>query len=285
MEDRIYDEILIESSKMCAETRDDDKCARKIKSASDIVVEWLYFDKSANAEEKTSIGGAKKYAALSFDFKTLIEKDERVLLIKETAAELRKLIKEYGYSTENVLVIGLGNRNIQADSLGVSVTEKISRSDSKIKTFAPSIEALTGYPSFDAISAITEMLRPTLIFAVDTLSAKSVNRLGSFLQFSNGGISAGSGVNNRQPTISERSLGTPVIAIGVPLVIYAKTIARSFMAISGSTVPNADQIISDMLEGNENSFVVAPTSISLCIDVLSEVISEAIQQTIKVTPK
>lgn len=271
MENRIYEEIWIEGGRLSADSVTTKSGARSIDdSSSNINIEWFYIS-NGKVDEKD-----KKYASICFNFRELVEHNECDVLAKSAAAELRKIIKEYGYSTENPLVVGLGNRCVQADSLGICVADKIARAEGNFKIFTPSIEALTGYPSFDAISAIVKTIRPSVVFIVDTLSAKSVGRLGAFLQMTNGGISAGSGVANSQPVLSERTLSVPVIAIGVPLVIYARTIAVNLIERSSANIPNAEKIISEMLGGNENGYVVTPTSVNFCLDVLSDVLSKAI---------
>jgi len=57
----------------------------------------------------------------------------------------------------------------------------------------------------------------------------STQRLGATIQMGDTGISPGSGVGNRRMGINRDSLGVPVIAIGVPTVVAAETIAMDAM--------------------------------------------------------
>ena len=53
------------------------------------------------------------------------------------------------------------------------------------------------------------------------------------LQLSDTGIAPGSGVGNSRPELSRSSLGVPVVAVGVPTVVDAATLAADLTARSG----------------------------------------------------
>ena len=59
-------------------------------------------------------------------------------------------------------------------------------------------------------------------------SVQVFSRLGSTIQIANTGISPGSGVQNSRKELSERTLGVPVISVGVPTVIDGATLAAQF---------------------------------------------------------
>ncbi|MFB8735215.1 GPR endopeptidase [Bacillus sp. SL00103] len=55
--------------------------------------------------------------------------------------------------------------------------------------------------------------------------ARAVERVNTTIQISDTGIHPGSGVGNKRKELSKETLGIPVIAIGVPTVVDAVTIA------------------------------------------------------------
>ena len=57
------------------------------------------------------------------------------------------------------------------------------------------------------------------LIAIDALAAGDPERVGTTVQICDSGISPGSGVSNRRKELSRRTLGIPVIAIGVPTVV------------------------------------------------------------------
>lgn len=53
------------------------------------------------------------------------------------------------------------------------------------------------------------------------LAARSAGRLGVTVQLSDTGIQPGSGVGNHRSGLTEETLGIPVFAIGIPMVVGA----------------------------------------------------------------
>ena len=64
---------------------------------------------------------------------------------------------------------------------------------------------------------------------IDALAAHRLGRLHTTIQIADSGINPGSGVGNNRRGISRETLGVPVIAIGVPTVVDASTIAGEAM--------------------------------------------------------
>lgn len=154
--------------------------------------------------------------------------------------ELRQLIPCEG----NVLVVGLGNRNMTADALGPACTDKIFvtrhigselasalgfKSLRSVAAVAPGVLGSTGMEAFEIISGIVEKSRIKCVIAVDALAAMDMSRLGATVQLSDTGISPGSGIGNKRSEISKKTLGIPVIAVGVPTVISAYTLVENIL--------------------------------------------------------
>lgn len=133
---------------------------------------------------------------------------------------------------ERVLLVGLGNRRITPDALGpnavqnILVTrhlagEKIEGLEEMtlVSAIAPGVLGQTGIETAQLVKALCREIKPDLLLVVDALAAADKSRLCSSIQFSNAGIAPGSGVANHRDALDEKTLGVPVVAIGIPTVI------------------------------------------------------------------
>ena len=93
----------------------------------------------------------------------------------------------------------------------------------------------------------------------------STKRLGRTIQICDTGISPGSGVGNKRAELSKKTLGVPVIAVGVPTVVDAQTIVSD--AVSQST-----KIDESALKG----LMVTPREIDSLILGISKVLALSI---------
>ncbi len=155
-----------------------------------------------------------------------------------------------------VLVIGLGNRHVTPDSLGPSVAESVFVTRHvkqympeafpfpvrSVASIAPGVLGATGVETLEAVRGITERVRPQVVIAVDSLASRRAARISTTVQLSDAGIDPGSGVGNLRAGLNRDTLGVPVIAIGVPLVVHAATItADTISAIAEQTGRRADE--------------------------------------------
>lgn len=143
----------------------------------------------------------------------------------------------------SVLIAGLGNWNVTPDALGPLVVENVmvtrhyfelmpgdvSPGYRPVSAIAPGVMGTTGIESSDIVSGIVEKSKPDLIIAVDALAAKSLDRVNTTIQIADTGIHPGSGIGNKRRGLTREILGVPVIAIGVPTVVYASTIVSNTM--------------------------------------------------------
>lgn len=197
-----------------------------------------------------------------------------------------------------ILIVGLGNRHISADSLGTKVISKInvtiSHSFPKIMAICPSVLGLTGIETYDIISGVISKVKPTHLILIDSLCAGSEERLGKSIQISNTGICPGSGIGNKRKCL-DKNLARNVISIGVPLLIYSSTFVTNIMdkfdinlerlnSIMQSIKKsgNLDKIynlckdIKECITMDSDSTIVTIKDIEECVDVLSEIISKGI---------
>ena len=151
---------------------------------------------------------------------------------------IKSLLPEKG----DVLVAGLGNTEITPDALGpecaamVIATRHIDEKTKKelrlpalrsVSVITPSVAGKTGIESTEIIASICEKIKPCAVVTVDALAATNVSRLARTVQLCNTGIQPGSGVGNARKAVNEENLGVPVIAIGVPTVVDAVSLAKS----------------------------------------------------------
>ena len=142
-----------------------------------------------------------------------------------------------------VLVVGLGNEKSTPDSLGpkcidqVLVTRhlfllgEVEAGYRNTASFKPSVTGATGIETKDLIEAVKDKIGPDLIIVIDALATNSIERLNKTIQIATSGISPGSGVGNDRGELSEKTLGIPVLAIGIPTVVDATTIVQNTLQL------------------------------------------------------
>lgn len=181
---------------------------------------------------------------------------------KRLGAELKTLLPEEG----TVLVVGLGNEAITPDALGPRtasyilatrhIPDELARSVGlsglrPCAVITPGVLGNTGLESGEVVAGVCRTVRPAAVIAVDALAARSPERLGCTVQFSDTGIAPGSGVGNDRRALTKETLGVPVIGLGVPTVVDAESIVRE---ATGVTLPDG------------RAMMVTPREIDLLID-------------------
>ena len=153
---------------------------------------------------------------------------------KEMSEALFLNLKEMLGKRKKILIAGLGNANVTADSLGPKVVnnlcitrhlerEGIGEYQYELSAIAPGVMAQTGIETSEILESLAAKIRPDVLIAIDALAARSSSRLNKTIQISDTGISPGSGVGNHRSEITEH-IGVPVFAIGVPTVISVPAI-------------------------------------------------------------
>lgn len=141
---------------------------------------------------------------------------------------------------------GLGNRSVTPDALGPQVVDNLcitrhllqeygraafeKEQVQPVSAIVPGVMAQTGMETREILSGVIEQIRPDCLIAIDALAARSARRLCRTIQISNTGICPGSGVGNHRHSITEKTIGIPVIAVGIPTVVEAATIVQDSMA-------------------------------------------------------
>ncbi|MHB8130825.1 MAG: GPR endopeptidase [Mobilitalea sp.] len=212
----------------------------------------------------------------------------------EIAKQLRKLSGDL--KREEVLVVGLGNREVTPDALGPQVVDNLFITRHLIKEYgnefkekhhlgsvsaiSPGVMAQTGMESVEILKGIVKETKPKLLIVIDALASRSINRLNTTIQLTNTGISPGSGVGNNRKALNEESLGTKVIALGVPTVVDAATIVADtltkYMEKSGFDEEDINQFTSEIREQQIDNMFVTPKNIDESIKRISFTVSEAL---------
>lgn len=233
------------------------------------------------------------YVTLSCPQTMTIELGMRQALSRELAKTLRRMLPQGAHT---VLVTGLGNRSVTPDALGprtverVLVTrhmdgclpENVSLRMASVCAAAPGVLGVTGLETAEVLRGMTEHVHPDAVIAVDALAARSSKRICSTIQIADTGIAPGSGVGNHQKALTRDTLGVPVIAVGVPMVVYASTIAGDAMAeiiradgeeIDEETLSaGVERVVSERL----GDLIVTPREVDALVERMAGILAEGI---------
>lgn len=213
---------------------------------------------------------------------------------EEIARQLRKLAGEL--KREEVLVVGLGNREVTPDALGPQVVDnlfitrhlikeygkdfKVRNRLGNVSAISPGVMAQTGMETVEIIKGIVKETKPKLLIVIDALASRSVKRLNTTVQLTDTGISPGSGIGNNRKALNQESLGTKVIALGVPTVVDAATIVADslskYMEKTGFEQEEIEKFIAEVREHQIENMFVTPKNIDESIKRISYTVSEAL---------
>ncbi|NAS17889.1 GPR endopeptidase [Clostridium butyricum] len=216
---------------------------------------------------------------------------------------------------KTALVVGLGNWKVTPDALGPKVTEGImvtrhlktvmpeimNDSVRPVCSIAPGVLGITGVETVEIIKGTVERVKPDVVICIDALAARRVERVNTTIQIGDTGISPGAGVGNNRKQINEDNLGVKVIAIGVPTVVDAVTIANDTIDMVVDSLMNNASSGNDFykmlgsLDKNEKSslirevlsskslgeMIVTPKDIDLIINSLAKIISNGINMAVQ----
>lgn len=127
---------------------------------------------------------------------------------------------------EKVLLVGIGNPDIMADSFGVKAVQKVDiepfRKYNRIFKLMPNIFANTGINAFDIVRLVVQSFDISLVILIDSLATRNLARLGVSIQFNDAGLTPGSALNNFGVAINKGTINVPCFSIGVPMMISSK---------------------------------------------------------------
>lgn len=234
---------------------------------------------------------------ITIDAPRLTERDKDVYhdVSTKIASEITRLMGQISEKA-TILIIGLGNRYITPDSLGPRVAEKVyvtrhitqympEAIDGELRavcSIAPGVLGVTGLETFEVAKGLAERLKPDLIIAIDSLASRRAARINTTVQLTDTGISPGSGVGNNRQGLTPETLGAPVLAIGIPLVVYASTISQDTISlIADETGRHNDeerllQLAEKVISEHMGPMIVTPKDIDSIVEEMSGIVATAI---------
>ena len=234
------------------------------------------------------------YGTLSCPQMMTIELSTREALSRELAHTIREMLPE---GARTVLVTGLGNRSVTPDALGPRTTERVlvtrhmdgylpedvSGKMASVCAAAPGVLGVTGVETAEVLRGMVEHVKPDAVIAVDALAARSSRRICSTIQVADTGIAPGSGVGNHRKALTKKTLGVPVIAVGVPMVVYASTIARDAMAYfsreDGASEADEEKLaacVERVVSEKLGDLIVTPREVDALVERMAGVVAEGI---------
>ena len=197
----------------------------------------------------------------------------------------------------SVLIAGLGNRMVTPDALGPEVCDKvfvtrhiheyvpegIDERMGNVSAISPGVLGITGVETGEIIAGIVANIKPSLVIAIDSLAARNIDRVRTTIQIADSGISPGAGIGNKRKALDKETLGVPVLAIGVPLVVYASTIAQDLIAAAVEKTPQdikiklkLEDILKSLMDVEGADMIVTPKEIDKVVDDLACILSDGL---------
>lgn len=262
--------------------------------------------KIINEEGEQAIGKVKgNYITIDIKKINLLTDEEMDEASNTLSNELKKLIGEKIQFKEDILVVGLGNEEVTPDALGPNVIKDIEvtrhiinylpqyidENARPVSAIAPGVLGTTGIETLEIIKGVVEHTKPKLLIVIDALASRSMERISSTIQISDTGIVPGAGIGNTRKELTEKSLGIPVIAIGIPTVVETAVVVNDALDIFIEKLQqeaksndylnklkeedNYEQIKEALLP-KEFNFIVTPKEIDELIQYMSSVVAKGI---------
>ena len=179
---------------------------------------------------------------ITIDIKNLkIAEEEEIQKSAEILSnELKQIIDKHIDYKDDILVAGLGNLHVTPDSLGPKVVSDIDITRHIIKympqyidenarpvsALSPGVLGTTGIETLEVLEGVIDKIKPKMLIVIDALASRSIERISSTIQLSDTGIVPGAGVGNTRKELSKKTLGIPVIAIGIPTVVESAVLVN-----------------------------------------------------------
>jgi spore protease len=183
-------------------------------------------------KEEAKLFSKKEGTYITIEFEDITDTNNFLHVKKILKEELKVFLK----GKENILLVGLGNPDSTPDVLGPNVMDEIvvtsyleefgplEEGFSKTAIFKPGVTGQTGIETSCLLKSVVDVYKPDRVIVIDALASKSLSRVCKTIQISDTGIAPGSGVGNKRKEISFKTLGVPVLAIGIPTVVDAVSV-------------------------------------------------------------
>lgn len=263
--------------------------------------------KITNEDGEKAIGKKQgNYITIDINKINLSTDEELEQISNVFSEELRKIIENNVAKQDEMLVVGLGNLYSTPDALGSKVVKDIEitrhikkylpqyidENERAISAISPGVLGTTGIETAEIIKGIVQNIKPKILLAIDSLASKSIERISSSIQISDTGIVPGAGVGNTRQELTKKTIGIPVIAIGVPTVVDLGTIIDEGLDIFISKLQekaesneylnklkeqdNYEEIKEALATPNDYNMIVTPKEIDDLIKNMKDVIARGI---------
>ena len=129
-----------------------------------------------------------------------------------------------------------------------------------------------------ALQELRHLYRNTVsqaaVVVIDALASRRMSRVCTTVQLSDSGVVPGSGVGNHRSALNRKTLGVPVIALGVPTVVDAATIAADLLG-------NSSEEEAERLRKSAAPMMVTPRDIDHSVRQLGKVAGYAINRALQ----
>lgn len=224
---------------------------------------------------------------ITIDFENIHDAINRNKIIECIDQVLVLLEKEFEKEIHKILVVGLGNRDVVSDALGPQSSDQILvtshlyeaqrtellKGTRNVATLSPGVMGQTGIESAKIVESIAKLFEADLVIVIDALATSSLKRINSAIQINNVGIKPGSGVGNHRMELSEKSLGCPIIAIGIATV----TSIGAMLKEATDKIERED-ILELMQEEVDFDLVVTPKNMDDVLHYMCLVLSESLNR-------
>ncbi len=244
---------------------------------------------------------------ITIDFKSLkVAGEAEIQTASEVLTkELKNLLQQHVQPQDPIIVVGLGNIYVTPDALGPKVIneiditrhlleympEVIDKNTREVSAVSPGVLGTTGIETVEILKGIVDNIKPKLVIVIDALASRSIERISSSVQLADTGIVPGAGVGNARKELTQESLGVPVIALGIPTVVEAATIAADSLTLFIQKVQEQGEsndflnklqeddkynMIKEILTPEEYNFIVTPKEIDALIEKMKDVVARGI---------
>ena len=231
---------------------------------------------------------------ITIDVKGLkLADDDEIKKISDVLSnELKEMLNIHVNKQEDILIVGLGNIYVTPDALGPKVINEIDVTRHLIKYLPQYVEeGTTGIETVEILKGIVENIKPKLLIVIDALASRSIDRISSTIQISDTGIVPGAGVGNTRQEISEKTLGIPIISIGIPTVVELATLvsdgidifidrlqekAESNEYLNKLQQDDKYEEVKEALNVGEYNMIVTPKEIDDLIENMKDIVARGI---------
>ena len=248
---------------------------------------------------------------ITIDIKKLkLAEEEEIQKSAETLSqELKQVIDKHIQFKDDILVVGLGNLYVTPDSLGPKVINEIDvtrhiikylpqyidENSRPVSAISPGVLGTTGIETLEILEGIVQNIKPKLLIVIDALASRSIERISSTIQISDTGIVPGAGVGNTRKEISKKTLGIPVVAIGIPTVVESAVLVNDcldlFIDKLQQEAKSNDYLnklkdqdnyeeIKEALNPTDYNMIVTPKEIDELIENMSSIVARGINMSL-----